>query len=672
MIQFRILNRLTFWCFVTVLLFSGCSDNRSRKPDGSVPTSITPGSPQRPPDITTDAAPVAAPSSVTEAALKLLYRDKPLFYWVEQSQMDSPEPGRKEVVEALLEAYADEDHEEANVAAIDALQKMESDAYLLRRLSESLGHSCAPWVRMGLIDALWTRGGNAVPVLQNTAQNTEDRGLLFNGNIWTLGMIGAEAESTLTWLNEIVADENETEATRDFVKGIVKQIRDDITLKARQKTAEEPKPPIETPATLRIPKDDASTDWPQFHGPRRDNLCRETGLLQTWPEGGPAKLWTCQGLGIGFSNIAIVGDRLFTMGDLPSGAGEGEKEEDIGRQCVLAFDLKTREALWSKEIAPAHTGAWPGPRCTPTIDGERLYALGTEGELVCLKTENGDVVWQGNLADQFDGKVMKIWKYSESPLVDGERLIVTPGGPEAMMVALNKNTGETVWQCATPDLGSRGDDGAGYCSVVIAEIEGVKQYIQFIGRGLIGVEAASGRFLWGYNRVANAVANITMPVVKDNHIFVANSYSTGSALLELTRDADGEFQLEEKYFLRPRQFDNQHGGILLLDGYIFGGNGQSRGNPTCIDMATGRVLWTQRAPQNGSASVTYADGRIIWRYDRGLVLLTEATPSDWKVVGKFRQTRHDDGPMWTHPVIHNGRLYLRHNDLLECYDVTGR
>lgn len=672
MIQFRILDRLTLWSFVTTLLFTGCSDNRSRKSDGSAPTSKTSSSRQRTPDTAPDTAPVATPSNVTEAALKVVFHDKPLSYWVEQSQMDSPEPSREKVVEALLEAYTDKDHEAANVVAIDALQKMKSDAYLLRRLSESLGHPRAPWIRMGLIDALWTRGGNAVPVLQKTAQNTKDRGLLFKGNIWTLGMIGAEAESTLPWLNEIIADENEKKGIRDFVKDIVKQIRDDITLKARQKTGEEPKPPIKTSVILRLPKDDASTDWPQFHGPRRDNLCRETGLLQTWPEGGPAKLWTCRGLGIGFSNIAIVGDRIFTMGDLPPGTDESEKEKKIGRQCVLAFDLKTQKVVWSKEIGPAHPGAWPGPRCTPTIDGQRLYALGTSGELVCLKTQNGDVIWQRNLVDKFDGKVMKVWKYSESPLVDGERLIVTPGGPKAMVVALNKNTGETVWQCAPPDLGSRGDNGAGYCSVVIAEIEGVKQYIQFIGRGLIGVEAASGRFLWGYNRIANAVANITMPVVKDNHIFVANSYSTGSALLEITRDADGKFQVEEKYFLRPRQFDNQHGGIVLLDGTIFGGNGQSRGNPTCIDMATGKILWTQRAPQNGSASVIYADGRIIWRYDRGLVLLTEATLSGWKVVGKFEQTRHDDGPMWTHPVIHNGRLYLRHNDLLECYDVKGR
>ena len=199
-----------------------------------------------------------------------------------------------------------------------------------------------------------------------------------------------------------------------------------------------------------------SADWPQFNGPLRDRICREEGLLQQWPEGGPKLLWKLEGLGRGFSTVAIAGGRIFTMGDL----GDDEQQES---QFVLAYDLHTRQRLWSTKVGlPFETG----PRCTPTVDGERLYALGTEGALVCLEVETGKILWQRNLVDDFAGQIMSVWKYCESPLVDGGRVICTPGGADAAMVALDKMTGEVIWKCAIPALGDLGADGAGYIRAV--------------------------------------------------------------------------------------------------------------------------------------------------------------------------------------------------------------
>jgi prepilin-type processing-associated H-X9-DG protein len=401
----------------------------------------------------------------------------------------------------------------------------------------------------------------------------------------------------------------------------------------------------------------ATADWPQFHGPRRDSLCRERGLLQQWPEGGPKQLWTLEGLGRGFSTIAIADGRIFTMGDRPV---EGEEEA----QFVLAYDLQTRAELWATRIGlPFKTG----PRCTPTVDGDRLYALGTEGDLLCLDTATGNVRWRRNLPDDFGGVVMSIWKYCESPLVDGDRVICTPGGPDAALVALDKRTGKLFWKCTVPDIGERGADGAAYSSVVAAEIGGVRQYLQVLGRGAVGVEAETGRFLWGYNRIASNVANVTAPTVRGNFVFVTTAYHIGSALLEIVRDGD-RWRADEVYFLGPGDFLNHHGGVVLVDGHIYGGHGANRGDPACIDLATGKICWKSRAPAIGSAGVLYADGHVIFRYDRGEVLLVEASPDEMRVKGRFTAVK-GEGPAWPHPVIHQGKLYLRHGDVLACYDV---
>ena len=281
---------------------------------------------------------------------------------------------------------------------------------------------------------------------------------------------------------------------------------------------------VQGAAAIRAP---GRGDWPQFRGPNRDSLSSETGLMDRWPESGLKLLWKLAGLGRGYSGVSISAGRLFTMGDRsPQGKDSS--------QFVMAYDLASRAELWATRIGPPHDD---GPRATPTVDGPRLYTLGTAGDLVCLDSATGKTLWQKNLVKDFGGKMMSGWRYSESPLVDGDRLICTPGGKQAALVALEKQTGKEVWRAALPDVGQQGSDGAGYSSAIVAEIGGVRQYIQLMGRGLVGVAADTGRFLWGYNAIASDTANIPTPLVRRDLVFASNAYGMGSASCRLSRRA---------------------------------------------------------------------------------------------------------------------------------------
>ena len=400
-----------------------------------------------------------------------------------------------------------------------------------------------------------------------------------------------------------------------------------------------------------------AADWPQFHGPNRDNLCLEKGLLDKWPEAGPKLLWKMTGLGKGYSSVAIVGGKLYTMGDRESEGGS--------RQTVMAIDLESRKPLWGTPIGPSHKD---GPRCTPTVDGELLYVVGTDGDLVCLETSTGKIRWQKNFDRDFGGRMMSVWKFSESPLVDGDRVVCTPGGSEATIVALQKRTGATLWKCAVPELGDKGKDGAAYSSIVSATLAGVPQYVQMLGRGVVGVDAQTGKFLWGYNRVANKVANITAPVVHQNYVFATSSYKTGSVLLKITR-IGAEMKAEEVYWLDSTTFANHHGGVVLVGDYLYGADGQNGGVPACVEFLTGKVAWKGNSQGTGSAAVLYADGHLYFRYQNGVMALVESVPQDCRVTGTFSAGK-PSGPAWSHPVIVDKKLYLRDNDTLSCYDVA--
>lgn len=412
----------------------------------------------------------------------------------------------------------------------------------------------------------------------------------------------------------------------------------------------------------------AAEDWPFFRGPGCTGVSPETGLIKEIPENGPPLLWKITGCGKGFSSISIANGKIYTMGD----------REDSGQpeQYVIAFDLKTQKELWATRIGEAHLDGNGGPRCTPTIDGDRLYVLGTSSDLACLDAQTGKLLWTKNLEKDFGGEMMSVWRWSESPLVDGDKVVVTPGVPKAAMVALNKETGDVIWTCEMPEIGNRGKDGAGYCTIVAAEIDGVRQYMTVIGRGAIGVAADTGKFLWSYNKIANSVANIPSPVVRDRHVFVTTSYKTGCALLKLTKNGD-QFDAEEVYFFGPKEFENHHGGVVLLGDYIYGGDGQNNGLPVCLNFMTGEIKWKPRdwvrkTKVKGSAAVLAADGNLWFRYQDGAVLaLIEATPDEFRVKGTFKAAV-EDGPAWAHPVIHDGKLYLRTNDVLMCYDVKAK
>ncbi len=404
-----------------------------------------------------------------------------------------------------------------------------------------------------------------------------------------------------------------------------------------------------------------AADWPQWRGPNRDAICSETGLLKSWPGGGPKILWELAGLGSGYSSLAIVGGRLYTMGDI--------EVETKKVQCVLAYDLSTRSRLWVAQVGPPHSD---GPRCTPTIDNGLIYALGTSGDVVCIDAGSGGVRWRKNFKDDLGIGKNPGWKYSESPLVDGDTLICTPGGREAVVVALDKKTGQVIWKCSMPDIGPRGRDEAGYSSIVISEAGGIRQYVQLTNKGVIGVAAKDGTFLWGYNKVANSVANIPTPVVYEDYVFCSTAYGTGSALLKLIAAAGG-VRADEVYFLDAGTFQNHHGGFVRVGDYIYGGHGHNQGKPTCLELKTGKIMWQEDQPGGGSAAVLYTDGHLYFRYQDDVMALVEANPEKYVLKGTFKLPERPgmSGEAWAHPVIVDSKLYVRHSDVLIVYDVKG-
>lgn len=398
-------------------------------------------------------------------------------------------------------------------------------------------------------------------------------------------------------------------------------------------------------------------DWPQWRGPNRDGISSDTGLLSSW-SGAPPLAWKADGLGRGFSSLSIADGRIYSMGDR-------DRE-----QFVIALDEADGREVWAAKIGQSWKDeGYMGPRCTPTVDGDAVYAVGTYGDLVCLDAATGAVRWRRNFAKDFGGRMMSGWGFSESPLVDGDLLVCTPGGPEAALVALDKQTGTEVWRAAVPDLGSKGKNGAAYSSIVVSAACGVRQYVQLLGRGLVGIAAKDGKFLWGYNEVANGTANIPTPIVRDDYVFASTGYQTGAALLKLNRSGDG-VEAEQVYFLQARTLQNHHGGMVLVGDYLYGGTGHKAGFPVCFEFLTGKSAWGGgRGPGSGSAAVTYADGHLYFRYENGLMALIEATPHRYNLKGTF-QIPDVEQPSWSHPVIAGGKLYLREQDALLCYDVA--
>lgn len=391
-------------------------------------------------------------------------------------------------------------------------------------------------------------------------------------------------------------------------------------------------------------------DWPQWRGPQRTGLSQETGLLKKWPEAGPKMLWHVKDAGAGFGAPAVVGDRIFLM------ANTGLDDEN-----VKAMAVKDGQPIWSTRIGkvgnPAQQPNYPAARSTPTVDGEKLYALGSDGDLVCLETATGKPVWQKNLRTDFGGQP-GIWAYSESPLVDGDTLLCTPGGNSATLVALNKTNGDLLWKCATPN-----GDQAAYASAIIIQSGGVKQYVQFLQKGLVGVDAKTGKLLWHYDRTAQSPANIPTPIASEDYVYSAAGLS-GAGLVKLSTER-GTFDVTQIYF--TPKLPTAIGGAVLVGTSLYG---TTRQMLVCADFKTGDIKWSDRSV--APASVCVADGQLYLHGEEGDVALVEATPAGYHENGRFTPSdspARGQAKAWAYPAIADGKLYIRDAGSLWCYDV---
>jgi outer membrane protein assembly factor BamB len=394
-----------------------------------------------------------------------------------------------------------------------------------------------------------------------------------------------------------------------------------------------------------------AADWPQWRGPQRNGVSAETSLLEEWPQQGPRLVWRVGKIGSGYSTPAVVGQQIYLL------ANQG-----LDNELVQARAVADGEEIWSTRIGkvgnPDQQPNYPAARSTPTVDGRFLYVLGSNGDLVCLETGAGKVRWRKNLRRDFGGQPGK-WAYAESPLIDGDVLVCTPGGNTATLVALKKSTGATVWKCAIPAGGE-----AAYASAIVVQSDGIRQYVQILQKGLVGVEAKTGKLLWRYGRTAQgSPAVIPTPVAEQVSIYSAGARS-GGGLVRL-KVQQGAVDAEELYF--SPKLPTGVGGTVEVGNFLYGTTSQAL---LCAEFATGKVRWAEHAL--GAASLCYADGRLYLHGENGDLALVEATPQAYREKGRFTPPDQPDrgqSKAWAYPVVANGRLYIRDLDVLWSYDV---
>lgn len=382
-------------------------------------------------------------------------------------------------------------------------------------------------------------------------------------------------------------------------------------------------------------------DWPQWRGKNRDGISTETGLMKTWPQGGPPLAWRAGGAGEGYSSFAAAHGRLYTLGARD------------GNEYVMAFDANTGKKVWETQNgARFDNDRGGGPRGTPIVDGNQLYALGASGDLSSIDAATGKVAWTVNLLRTFRGRNIQ-WGLSESPLVLEDRVLVNAGGPGASIVALRKTDGSALWR--------RGNDEAGYSSAVLQRIGTVPQAIFFTAERVVGVDVRDGRELWNYAKVANRTANIATPIVQGDKAFVSSDYGTGAALLQFSPSGSNGVSVREVYF--TNEMRNHHASSVLIDGYLYG---FSSSILTAMKFDNAEVAWRHRSV--GKGSVIAADGRLYLFSEQGVVGLAEPSPTGYIEHGRF-QIRTGSLPTWSHPVVANGKLFLRDQDTIYAYDV---
>lgn len=380
-----------------------------------------------------------------------------------------------------------------------------------------------------------------------------------------------------------------------------------------------------------------NANWPQWRGPNRDGVSKETGLLKQWPAEGPPLVWKATGAGRGYSSFSVANGRLFTMGL------RGDRE------FVVAFDVVTGKEAWATPHGNAfHNDQGDGPRGTPTIDGDRVYALGGNGDLSALDTRTGKVIWSKNILQEFGARNIQ-WGISESPLIVGNKLLVNPGGPGASIVALNKTNGSVIWKSQS--------DEAGYSSAIPVQVNGGTQVVFFTAARALGLDLNDGRLLWEYTRPSNDTANVATPVARANRVFISSDYGTGGGVVEIKPDG----KAQEIWF--NKDMKNHHSSSVLVGDYLYG---FSSSILTAMKFDTGEIAWRDRSV--GKGSLVYADGRLYCLSERGVMGLVEATPTGYAEKGRFR-IEQGSLPTWTHPIVAGGRLYLRDQDTIYAYDV---
>jgi outer membrane protein assembly factor BamB len=385
--------------------------------------------------------------------------------------------------------------------------------------------------------------------------------------------------------------------------------------------------------------------WPQFHGPHRNNRSTETGLPKTWPQGGPRLLFTADGLGHGFASLSIAEGMIYTAGNIE------------GRTVITALDM-TGRILWRFDNGRAWEQPAGGARGTPTLAEGRLYHEGPHGDVVCLDAKTGQKLWGLNILEEFNSQNIT-WGLSESLLLDADRVICKPGGPETALVALDKRSGVVVWKSPSAQ-----GDLAGYASCVIGECDGLRIILTLTAKALIGIDADSGELLFRHPHESPFDENITMPIYHDGHVFISTR-TVGSELLKINV-AGNRASLTPVW--KNEQFDNQHGGVILVAGHLYGScHKNNNAKWVCLDWHTGRQLWAERPRDKGS--LTYADGMLYTINERGRVILVPALPEQYSTASQFSIPKAGQGPTWAHPVVCDGRLYIRHSDYLYVYDV---
>ncbi|HLN54826.1 MAG TPA: PQQ-binding-like beta-propeller repeat protein [Bacteroidales bacterium] len=387
----------------------------------------------------------------------------------------------------------------------------------------------------------------------------------------------------------------------------------------------------------------------EWRGPGRTGIYNETGLMKKWPAGGPSLLWESEGMGDGYSSPTVTDDAVYVT---------GRKDDNDVLTALTPEGKKKWEVVYGKAWTANHTGS----RCTPTFYNGNIFLVSGSGDIVCVGSD-GKIKWSKNHYNLYGSKPL-MFGISESPIVSGNMVIVSPSGSKASMAAFNINDGKVVWE-AQP-LGQEPQ----YINPKIIDYAGKKMIINVFGKDIVAVDASNGKILWKVDyEAANSVAggrknHAITPVYKDGHILIANGYGWVALKLKLSADGSSAEKVWEN-----RNFDPQLGGIVLLGDHLYASNHQAQpaGSWICVDWNSGKTLWT--AKWNAQGSVISADGMLyLFEEKAGNVALVRPDPSKLDIVSEFRISK-GSGPFWAHPVIKNGRLYIRHGEALMVYNI---